>query len=258
LRGQRLTEAADVYGVGLLIWEALAGRSPIRGLTPDETVRRQLDREAPPLPEAGALVAATVARCLRKRSDERPRLSELQEALERAKATEELRETARAWLTSDEAALDAPATAPAPDTAESQAEPAKAHRAVGTLAVLALGTGLLWATAAVPRQLAPLEPETPPTAVRFLSEATSLDSYWAACSPSFRSAMTEPLRLDGPLRSWLGGRVPRTVSPASDEQLQACALRLQLLLPSHAHGRRQFPHVRAESAAPRLLLGAEK
>jgi serine/threonine protein kinase len=71
LRGEPLTVAADVFGIGLILYEALTGASPARGLTPEETIRRQLEREVPRLPERVAVLGPLVARCLAKNPAER-------------------------------------------------------------------------------------------------------------------------------------------------------------------------------------------
>ena len=48
LAGEEATGAADVWAVGVLLWEALAGRHPFWAVSPLETARR-VERGAPPL-----------------------------------------------------------------------------------------------------------------------------------------------------------------------------------------------------------------
>ena len=48
LLGKTATEAADVWAVGVILWEALAGRHPFRGVDATETSRR-IQAGAPPL-----------------------------------------------------------------------------------------------------------------------------------------------------------------------------------------------------------------
>ncbi len=75
VRGEPLDGRADVYALGVLLFKLLTGRLPIRGDTPNDVLRAQLEDPprpiralAPALPEAVALV---VERAMAKRSQER-------------------------------------------------------------------------------------------------------------------------------------------------------------------------------------------
>jgi eukaryotic-like serine/threonine-protein kinase len=69
--GARLSEASDWYGVGVMLYEALAGAAPFEG-SPREVMARKLDGEAPPLiadcdPALASLVMALLARDAERR-----------------------------------------------------------------------------------------------------------------------------------------------------------------------------------------------
>ncbi len=78
---RRLTTAADVYSLGTVLYELLAGRPPFCGPTTAETVRRVLDEEAKPLralnPAVDRDLEAICRKCLEK--DPRQRYANAQE-----------------------------------------------------------------------------------------------------------------------------------------------------------------------------------
>jgi hypothetical protein len=76
LDGKGATGAADVWSVGVILWEALAGRHPFAAASPLETARR-IRAGAPPLasqrPELPRALCATVDRMLALDPQRRPR-----------------------------------------------------------------------------------------------------------------------------------------------------------------------------------------
>jgi serine/threonine-protein kinase len=72
--GGAVDARTDVYAVGVVLFEALAGRPPFAGLDPMETMRAHLEDRAPSLARiAGAhpMLDAVVARCLAKSPGDR-------------------------------------------------------------------------------------------------------------------------------------------------------------------------------------------
>jgi serine/threonine-protein kinase len=120
---------ADIYALGVLAYEILAGRPPFTGSSPQAIIAAQLTQAAPPLAQARASVppalAALVMRCLEKRPADR-----WQSAAELLGAIE---------------ALAAPAEAPPPDVTRPVATPARRR---WPIAGLALGAALAIAAAA--------------------------------------------------------------------------------------------------------------
>jgi serine/threonine protein kinase len=70
-----ITAAADVYSLGVILFEALAGRVPFTGRTPMEIIRLHASSPAPSLsnyrPEVSDELSDVVARCLLKRPEAR-------------------------------------------------------------------------------------------------------------------------------------------------------------------------------------------
>ncbi|MFI5930733.1 serine/threonine-protein kinase [Actinoplanes sp. NPDC051494] len=85
LDGGPVRAAADVYGVGLLLYRALAGRMPWQASTVTEMVRAHLYAEPPALPVIEGLppvVSALLQDCLAKRPHQRPAAAEVARILE--------------------------------------------------------------------------------------------------------------------------------------------------------------------------------
>ena len=99
--GGEVDPRSDLFSLGVLLYEMLAGRSPFRGSNPLETLKRVLTEAPPPLaalrPDLPAALAALVDRLLAKNREERPA-----SAAEAARSLEEI------------AGLPALAGAPAP------------------------------------------------------------------------------------------------------------------------------------------------
>jgi hypothetical protein len=85
--GRDASEAADLYSLALVLYEALSGVNPVRGATPAETVRR-IGRPVRPLARVRRNVphelARTIDRALVRSPGARGSLDQLREALERA------------------------------------------------------------------------------------------------------------------------------------------------------------------------------
>ncbi|MBI4606131.1 MAG: serine/threonine protein kinase [Planctomycetes bacterium] len=74
--GHPVTPGADVYSLGVLLFEALAGKVPFTGRTPMELIRLHASAPAPALstyrPEVSEELEDLVARCLLKKPEGRP------------------------------------------------------------------------------------------------------------------------------------------------------------------------------------------
>ncbi|HTR89388.1 MAG TPA: serine/threonine-protein kinase [Solirubrobacteraceae bacterium] len=82
--GHQVTEAADVYSLALVLYEALSGENPVRAPTPAATARR-IGRPLPPLatrrPDLPPELCAHLDRALAVDPHERPPLAELRDGL---------------------------------------------------------------------------------------------------------------------------------------------------------------------------------
>jgi len=80
LDGGQVSAAADVYGLGLLLYRCLAGRLPWPGRSRTELLRAHLHAEPEPLPDLDGLpaeVAELCTRCLAKAPGDRPTSAEV-------------------------------------------------------------------------------------------------------------------------------------------------------------------------------------
>jgi serine/threonine-protein kinase len=83
---KEVNELSDVYGLGTILYTALAGRPPFQGKSALEILRLVCQREPDPIPEAPAALGEFVFRALAKRAADRPPSAwefarELEEAL---------------------------------------------------------------------------------------------------------------------------------------------------------------------------------
>lgn len=88
VRGEPVDRRADVFALGVVLWEALAGKRLFRGENDSDTLARVLLASAPPVSEAGAALApldAIVAKALtRERASRLATTEELARGLEQA------------------------------------------------------------------------------------------------------------------------------------------------------------------------------
>ena len=74
-RGQRLDARTDIFSLGVVLYEMLAGRVPFEGKTKSDVVASILEREPPPLARYSREVPETlewiVTKALRKDKEER-------------------------------------------------------------------------------------------------------------------------------------------------------------------------------------------
>lgn len=91
LAGEDVTQAADIYSFGLILFEMLTGRLPFQGETREETVEMRLHQPAPPVrrfrPGVGRAWEIAIAGCLRPEPRRRP-----------ARASAVIRTIQRGWL----------------------------------------------------------------------------------------------------------------------------------------------------------------
>ena len=70
--GGKATPLSDVYGLGVVAYQCLAGRRPFDGSTPMQIATRHVREAPPPMPhDVPALARAVVDRALAKRADDR-------------------------------------------------------------------------------------------------------------------------------------------------------------------------------------------
>jgi serine/threonine protein kinase len=78
--GEPLDARADLYSLGVILYELLSGRPPFDAKTPYELWQKVLETEAPPLlslnPKADAQIARIAHRLIRKEPDQRYQTAE--------------------------------------------------------------------------------------------------------------------------------------------------------------------------------------
>jgi len=89
-RGGPTAGHCDVYGLGVVAYQAMTGRPPFSGSTSVEILVQHLNRPVPQLaprcPEAPYGLVELVERMLAKRAEERPSAAEVREALRQLRA----------------------------------------------------------------------------------------------------------------------------------------------------------------------------
>jgi eukaryotic-like serine/threonine-protein kinase len=97
-RGGPATSKTDVYGLGIVAYQALAGRAPFTADSPVEILVQHLSSPVPPLarrcPDAPIGLCELVERMLAKRGDDRPTAAEVRHTLRELRAASEKRATA--------------------------------------------------------------------------------------------------------------------------------------------------------------------
>jgi serine/threonine protein kinase len=93
-RGEKLDARSDIYSIGCLLYELLAGRPPFTGTTPLEVMTNHLNKQPPPLSEtnpelvSSSPLDAIVQKALAKEPEQRfQSVAELRQALEEYRAT---------------------------------------------------------------------------------------------------------------------------------------------------------------------------
>ena len=71
INGQNVDGRADLYSLGILFYELLAGHAPFRGDTPIAVLMAHLTQQAPPLPDEHVAFQPVIDRMLAKNRDER-------------------------------------------------------------------------------------------------------------------------------------------------------------------------------------------
>mgnify|MGYP000896392691 CR=1 FL=1 len=66
VRGEAIGPTADLYALGVVLYEALAGQRPFEGTDPIEVAVMQVRREPPPIPELPGIVGVILDRVLAK------------------------------------------------------------------------------------------------------------------------------------------------------------------------------------------------
>lgn len=66
INGEEVTPAADLWSLGVVLFEMVTGKRPFRGKSEPELIRKILDTDAPPLGIGGPRLARIVARALEK------------------------------------------------------------------------------------------------------------------------------------------------------------------------------------------------
>ncbi len=244
--GGEVDERSDLFSLGSLLYEMLAGRAPFRGANPLETLKRVLTDTPPPLavlrPDLPAPLTALVSRLLAKDREARPRsAAEVAQSLAEIASLAGLPAVANAETAAPGSGWSELPTGPAPAAALPR-HPAAPVPTSGTSALrrrprvlTALVTAVLLTLAAVGVLLrlgrepaAPLRVVVPPPSFGAESAAVSDPRLTLAASGVLEAALAGLAALEGlaPLDpKQLGGREKSPVemarTTAADEVLLA-------------------------------------
>lgn len=83
-RHERATSATDIYAVGVIAYELLAGELPFAGPAAEDFREAHLHEQPPDIPSVPPVLASLVSSCLNKSPGARPKPSDFQARLERA------------------------------------------------------------------------------------------------------------------------------------------------------------------------------
>ena len=88
-----ITEAVDIYGLGVMAYELLSGEGPFQSRTPADLVKAHLTSEAPDIrerrPEVPVSVAELLIRCLAREPTHRPTAADVVRILDGGTALEQ-------------------------------------------------------------------------------------------------------------------------------------------------------------------------